>query len=89
MSLQTILNEVMIERTRQEGEWGADVDSMHTLDNWITFISTYCGLAAIQMSPEGQRRKMLQVATLAIAACESFDHNNGFPPRHYDKEKLA
>ena len=89
MSLQTILDEVRIERERQEGLWGADFDAKNDLDNWVTFISTYCGLAAIQTSPEGQRRRMLQVATLAIAACEAFDHNDGFSPRHYDKGELA
>lgn len=27
---------------------------------------------------------MLKVAALAVAACEAFDRNGGFAPRHYE-----
>lgn len=89
MSLSTILDEIKAERNYQEEKWGADFDDINNLDDWITYIVTYCGLSALQLTPTKQRGKMLQVAALAVAACEAFDRNNGFPPRHYDKEKLA
>ena len=87
--LQSILDEVELERKYQDHHWGADFDVKNSLDNWIAYITTYCGMAAIQQSPADQREKMLKVAALAVAACEAFDRNNSFPPRHYDRGKLV
>ncbi len=89
MSPSTILDEVQAERDYQEETWGAAFDDKNNLDNWIAYIVTYCGSSAVQTTPSEQRQKMVKVAALAVAACEAFDRNDGFPPRHYDRGELA
>ena len=69
------------ERERQidkgfDNEWD---DSFKTPDDWCTDIDAYVTWAkqmARMRSPEKYRRRMVQVATIAIAAIESFDRVN-------------
>lgn len=83
--LQKILGEVEAERAYQEKQWDSDFDAKNDLDNWLCNIMGYCVRAAcIQASPAKQRRDMLKVAAIAVAACEAFDRNGNFPPRHYE-----
>jgi hypothetical protein len=73
-----LLAELAAERTRQDEKWGgAQVDDARkTPEDWCLDIEAY-NTWACQMhrmgSPEKYRRRMLQVAALALAACESFD----------------
>lgn len=80
---QKVLEEIEAERKYQDRCWGPDFDDKNNLDNWIRYITTYCGRSG-QGSPSRQRRDMLKVAAIAVAACESFDRNGNFPPRHYE-----
>lgn len=83
--MQKILGEIEAERQYQEARWGTDFDAKNDLDNWVCYIMGYCVRAAcIQASPSKQRLNMLKVAAIAAAACESFDRNGNFPPRHYE-----
>lgn len=83
--LQTILDEIRVERDYQDCRWDIDFDDENNLDNWVRYIITYCARASnFQSPPSQQRRDMLKVAAIAVAACESFDRNKGFPPRHYE-----
>lgn len=81
--LQKVLEEIQAERRYQDRQWGTDFDDKNDLDNWIRYVVTYCGRASLG-SPAQQRRDMLKVAAIAVAACESFDRNGGFPARHYE-----
>lgn len=70
--------EIGAELTRQNEKFGgasAD-DARKTPENWCNDIEAYV-VWARQMHrmgcPEKYRRRMLQVAALAVAACESFD----------------
>jgi len=81
--LQKVLEEVKAEREYQDRCWGTDFDDKNTLDNWVSYIVTYGGRSRIG-KPVQQRRDMLKVAAIAVAACEAFDRNGRFPPRHYD-----
>lgn len=85
MNLQTVLEEIRVERKYQDGEWGTEFDDNNTLNDWVTYIAIYTGRAAgMETLPEDQRVYMLKVAALAIAAIESFDRNGQFAPRHYE-----
>lgn len=73
-----VLNEVIQERARQCDKWGgAQADDIRkNPENWCNDIEAYI-VWARQMhrrdSPDKYRYRMMQVAALAVAACESFD----------------
>lgn len=77
-TLTDVLAAVIAERARQDGKWGgAQVDDdRKTPADWCLDIEAY-NTWACQMhrmgSPDKYRRRMMQVAALAVAACESFD----------------
>lgn len=81
-----VLGEVSAERERQDRKWGgpkAD-DARKAPLNWVNDIVAYATWAG-QMANMGAggkyRRRLLQVAALAVAACESYDRGaNGFKP---------
>lgn len=80
MSLHQVISDVEDERLRQGDRWGVVNDDRNTLDDWLIYINKYC-LLADQAEPNSssQRRRLIQVAALAVAAVESFDRNRGFP----------
>ncbi len=83
---QKILEEVMAERKYQDRLWGTDFDDLNDLDNWARYVMTYCARATDpRATPAKQRRDMMKVAAIAVAACEAFDRNGHFPPRHYEE----
>ena len=80
-----VLDEIRAEREYQNGEWGTEFDDKNTLNDWVTYIANYASQAAgMETPPEDQRKNMLKVATLAVAAVESFNRNGQFAPRHYE-----
>jgi len=80
-----IFKEIKKERAYQDEKWGVKFDDKNTLNDWITYINIYAGEAAkMGISKEEQRKYMVKVASLAVAALEVFDRNGGFAPRHYD-----
>lgn len=83
--LDGLFEEIREEREYQDSKWGTEFDNKNTVNDWVAYIAQYSGYA-IKMgnSTVEQRRHMLKVATLAVAALEAFDRNEGFPPRHYD-----
>jgi hypothetical protein len=83
---QKILEEVKAEREYQNRLWGTDFDNLNDLDNWARYIMTYCARAVdTRATPANQRRDMMKVAAIAVAACEAFDRNGHFPPRRYEE----
>lgn len=44
------------------------------------------GVKVLPFALNEQRNGMLKAATLLVGAVQSFDRNQGFPPRHYDPE---
>ena len=77
MSLQQVIEDVENERAHQEDRWGVVNDDRNTLHNWCTYIAGYTCMA--ENDAEFPRRRLIQVAALAVAAVESFDRNRGFP----------
>lgn len=80
MSLQQVISDVEDERLHQEDRWGVVNDDCNTIEDWCVYMSKYT-LKASRSEPNSatQRRRLIQVATLAVAAVESFDRNRGFP----------
>jgi len=77
VNLTNILEEITTERARQDGKWGgAQHDDQHSTTEFVGFIQDYAGWARRmdQMgSPDKARRRLIQVAALAVAAVESID----------------
>lgn len=79
---EIIFEEIAEERARQDSKWGGPQidDCRKTPECWCQDLEAYI-VWARQMnrmgSPEKYRRRMLQVAALAVAACESFDRKEG------------
>jgi hypothetical protein len=85
LTTEKVLKDIRNERDYQDTQWGQEFDDKNTLNDWATYIIIYLGNAtSMGTDPAEQRRQLIKVATLSVAALESFDRNNGFPPRHYD-----
>jgi hypothetical protein len=73
----SILAEIETERDRQDAKWGGAVhDDRHQVADFATFIRNYVGWAeqmAINGAQEKARKRLVQVAALAVAAVESLD----------------
>ena len=83
---QNIIAEINVERTRQDKEWGGQInDDLNTLRDWATYINYHAVINAYIHRAEkfAFRKSMIRVAALAIAAIESIDRkysnedNNG------------
>ncbi len=72
-----IIEEILVERTRQDEKWGgAEHDDNHNPEDWCNYIIAYATWSkqmADYNSFDKYRRRMIQVAALAVAACESLD----------------
>ncbi len=76
-----VVNEIMGERARQDEKWGGpEHDDLHNPEDWCNYIIDYATWAkqmAAYHSFDKYRRRMIQVAALAVAACDSFDRKTG------------
>jgi len=75
------LFEVERERDRQVAKWGgAEHDDQHSTQYFAQMIIEYAGwvraMAIWARSPGKARRRLIQIAALAIAAVESIDRKN-------------
>ena len=74
------LFEVERERARQVAKWGgAEHDDQHSTQYFAQMIIDYAGWVramANMQSPGKARRRLIQIAALAIAAVESIDRKN-------------
>lgn len=78
-----ILAEVSDERDRQDAKWGGpEHDDQHSPIEFVKIIEDYAGWARAmfsQGSPDKGRRRLVQVAALALAAVESLDRKEPKP----------
>lgn len=74
----SVIDEIAAERRRHvevEG-WTPEHDDEHTTADFVRFIEHYAGLARdaeIQADPDEARKRLVQVAALAVAAAESIE----------------
>jgi hypothetical protein len=81
-----IIDEILAERAYQDQKWGTAFDDKNTINDWGTYIGIYLAKATNMGADAAEQRKQLvKVATLAVAAIQTFDRNAGFPARHYDQ----
>lgn len=81
----SIINEIIAERVYQDNKWGTEFDDQNTINDWGTYINIYLAKATnMAASAAEQRKQLVKVATLAVAAIQTFDRNGQFPGRHYD-----
>lgn len=72
-----VVAEVAAERERQDGKWGGPShDDMHPVEYWVQLIQDYAAWARVMAgmgSRDKARRRLIQVAALAVAAVEKID----------------
>jgi hypothetical protein len=83
--LTQAVTDVMLERARQDAKWGGpEHDDEHTVAQWVELIQDYAGWARVMAgmnSRDKARRRLVQVAALALAAAESIDRTRGVEGR--------
>ncbi len=77
MTDMTVYDEIRAERDRQDAEWGQEHDDGHSGYDWEYLVARYGDSLATRARVGGDmaawRRRMLQAATLAVAAVEWHD----------------
>jgi hypothetical protein len=75
--MESVLAEVSGERQRQDEKWGGPLhDDEHSTAEFVQWIEDYAGWARMMASMKSMdkaRRRLIQVAALAVAAVESLD----------------
>lgn len=73
--MKRVLKTIAAERIRQDRQWGgADHDDEHSTSDFIDFMRGRLDVAdGIMTKPKEKRRRLVQVAALAVAAVESMD----------------
>lgn len=71
---ERVLNEVREERRRQDEQWGQVHDDQHTVDDWLMLIDRYRPCVCRDCKHKN-RKALVQVAALAVAAIESLDRS--------------
>ena len=78
--LLSVIAEVAEERGRQDGKWGGpDHDDKYTPAEFVQWIKDYAGWTrqmASMGSTDKARKRLIQVAALAVAAVESIDRKS-------------
>lgn len=93
MARQDIFNEIDAERVYQTSRWGAvgdaqAFDTANTVNDWAAWLGVYTAKAtAMGATVVEQRKALLKVAAIAVAALENYDANNGFPARHFERSR--
>ena len=82
---QDIFDSIQTEREYQDQKWGTAFDDKNTANDWVAYIAEYSSRGcSYENDVQAFRTAMLKTATLAVAALEATDRNNGLPKRHYD-----
>lgn len=80
----TILIEVRDERDRQDKKWGGpEHDDKHTIAEFVQWIKDYAGWArmmASMLSYDKARKRLIQIAAMAVAAVELIDRKHPLVP---------
>lgn len=72
--LGAVLLEVSEERARQDAKWGGPThDDQHGPEEWEAFLMKR--IPAFSRADRAFRRRMIEIAALAIAAVQSYDRN--------------
>ena len=83
---ESILNEIAIERERQDRMWGGPAhDDAHVSHDWVAYITKHLGRAVhFPWTPEMFKRQMILIAALAVAAIEWADRPTSIGSKPHD-----
>ena len=95
VSYADIIDDIVKERKYQDSIFHKEFDNKNTANDWNTLITHYaappcrsCTVPDTVAPPFDEKKHfekmMLKVATLAVAAIQATQRNNGPAPRHYD-----
>lgn len=74
---ESIFADINAERGYQDEKWGGPVhDDEHSVHDFVAFITKYAG-NAVEASAFDQRKALIKVAALAVAAVEKIDRAAG------------
>lgn len=77
----SVYDDIKAERQRQDEKWGGpEHDDLHHEGDWVEFILEHANKALVGpgvhlASLAGYRRRLVEVAALAVAAIESLDRS--------------
>lgn len=72
----SVYDEIREERARQDEKWGGpEHDDEHSRDDWTCFIDDKTTDAENTENDADYRRRLIQIAALAVAAIESLDRH--------------
>lgn len=84
--MKQVYLDIASKRRYQDKLWGKVFDDNNTINDWVTYITRYASMAAVADDSDDVRRRLIDVAALAVAAIEALERNGSMPPRHYDLE---
>lgn len=85
-----VLEEVRMERVRQEKQWGGPKhDDTHTIQEFACWIRSRVDEVGNMSYPDTARRRLIQIAALAVAAVESMDRKQHQAPLHSPAEPVS
>lgn len=77
VSLMCVLSEVADERYRQDKKWGGSAhDDQHRAEDFERFIRAQLTKDIRETSDSGYRKRLINVAALAVAAVQKWDRQN-------------
>lgn len=74
--MDRIFDEIRAERERQDAQWGGSEHDIYVRSSdWLAVVDKFARNAdrAYPLNPEEYRRRMMQIAAIAVAACEAYD----------------
>lgn len=78
-----VLDDVLSERARQRRKWsGVFNDDDYTPEQWLNLMGRYADKVRHAFGIEDQRKRLVQVAALAVAAVEALDRQADIASRH-------
>ena len=88
--LGQIFVDISKEREHQLQRWGNEFDDKNTISQWQRYINEQLarGTAYYGDLNNNPRKALVNAATVAVAAIEAFDRNNGLPSEHYTVSEL-
>lgn len=76
--MKLALSDILAERMKQDQQWGGPShDDTHSTDDWMKYILYQIDRSRYEPITEERRYRLVKIAALALAACESIDRTVG------------
>ncbi len=79
MIIENVIDDILAERALQDKEWGGNEhDDKHDFYDWRTYLYKQITAASMESGQhDRQRKRLVKIAALAVAAIESMDRKGG------------